>query len=318
MRTVVRYLQNAQWNSQQRWRYAVWNVMGNMGLTGLHTLPLHRSWVDFAYLPMPIRGLPDAFEGMKIVQISDLHYSPVVREQYLLQYIEWINEMKPAIVAVTGDLYMGGRRYARRCARLLARLKPSHAVLCIMGNHDYGIDGKAGSSRGPIRAAHLEAALEDRGLLMLRNETWQLSSRSGNLTFVGLDDEWAGQMRPAEAFQDVNNGSPVVCLVHNPALCMQLMHYPWQWMLTGHTHGREIATTPLGQRLYPKRYRHFIQGLYTVNGRHLYVNRGLSYGQRSRHWCRPEITVFSLTHATTREANTQRILAKQAHLSPTP
>ena len=101
-------------------------------------------------------------------------------------------------------------------------------------------------------------------------------------------------MRPEKAFADVGEEEPVICLVHNPAMCLHLMSYPWQWMLTGHTHGRQLATSRLGRRLYPSRYRRFTHGLYMVNGRHLYVNRGLSYGQRHQDWCRPEVTVFEL------------------------
>ena len=68
-------------------------------------------------------------------------------------------------------------------------------------------------------------------------------------------------------------------------------------MLTGHTHGRQMAQGPVGKRLFPGSYRRFTHGLYTINGRHLYVNRGLSYGQRHQQWCRPEITVFDLRAA---------------------
>ena len=135
---------------------------------------------------------------------------------------------------------------------------------------------------------------------MLRNESWKMvdPATRQHLTFVGLDDDWAGWMRPDIAFAGVSPTDPVVCLVHNPANVTRLLEYPWQWMLTGHTHGRQIATSRIGQRLYPHKYRHFTHGLYTINGRHLYVNRGLSYGQRHRDWCRPEVTIFELTPAT--------------------
>jgi predicted MPP superfamily phosphohydrolase len=252
---------------------------------------------------MPICGLPDEMVGLKIVQVSDLHYSPVVWGSYLEQYVQWINELKPAVVTATGDLYMGGRRYAEKVADLLSKLKPTHGVLCIMGNHDYGVSGKAGSTAGPRRAAHLAQAIERRGMRMLRNQSWSIASSSGQkLTFVGLDEQWAGLMCPETGFAGLTSNDPVVCLVHNPACCLDLLEYPWQWMLTGHTHGRQLATSPVGQRLYPGRYRRFTHGLYRVNGRYLYVNRGLSYGQRGREWCRPEITVFELQRADTGRA----------------
>ena len=273
--------------------------MGNTGLTGVHSWPMHRSWVEFTFTPMPLSGLPPAFEGLKIVQISDLHLSPLVWEAYLHQYIDWINELKPAVLVATGDLFMGGRRYARRVAELLARAHTTHGTLCIMGNHDYGLDGKALASRGERRATSLERAVEDEGLIMLRNESWRMidSKNHKHVTFVGLDDDWAGRIEPEVGFTGVPRTEPVVCLVHNPANALRLMNYPWQWMLTGHTHGRQLAASSLGQRLYPGKYRQFTHGLYTINGRNLYVNRGLSYGQRHQEWCRPEVSVFEMTAA---------------------
>jgi predicted MPP superfamily phosphohydrolase len=68
-------------------------------------------------------------------------------------------------------------------------------------------------------------------------------------------------------------------------------------MLSGHTHGRQVGTSALSRRFAPKLYRHYIHGYYSVEGRHLYVNKGLSYGQRVQSWCRPEVTVFkTATH----------------------
>src|SRR5205814_2153599 len=130
-----------------------------------------------------------------------------------------------------------------------------------------------------------------------RNQTLLLkdSKASKPLAIVGLDDEWSGHIDPRKAFARVDPQLPIICLNHNPANCEELMEFPWQWMLSGHTHGRQVATSMIGKRLYPKLYRHYTHGHYTVKGRHLYVNRGLSYGQRMLEWCRPEITVFKLT-----------------------
>ena len=89
----------------------------------------------------------------------------------------------------------------------------------------------------------------------------------------------------------------MICLNHNPANVRELLGYPWQWMLSGHTHGRQVATSKFGQAFYPHRFRRYTHGYYSIGGRHLYVNRGLSYGQRDRQWCRPEISVFKLSVA---------------------
>jgi predicted MPP superfamily phosphohydrolase len=249
---------------------------------------------------MPMRNLDPAFEGMRIVQISDLHYSPVVWRRYLIQYIRWVNDLNPDLVVVTGDLITGGYRFAERVATILSHVKAPHGVVCTFGNHDYSIYGRNSSEEGNRRADYLEECLEGHNLIVLRNEAHAVhrNGSSRPLVLVGLDDEWSGHIDPPRGFSGVDPNLPIICLNHNPANCTQLLDYPWQWMLSGHTHGRQVGTGALGRRFYAHRYRHFTHGYYAVHGRHLYVNRGLSYGLRMHHWCRPEVTVFKLTSET--------------------
>ena len=296
MQFFFNYLKDPQWRLQHRWRRAIWQTMNRVGLTGVHGLPLNRRWVEIHRRTMPLRGLDPSLAGLRIVHISDLHYSPIVWERYLLQFVVWINNLKPDLVVVTGDLITGGYRYAHRIATILSHLKATKGVICTLGNHDYSIYGRNGSEEGRRRADYLEKCLVNRGLIVLRNETWMLAGEGEGhpLHIVGLDDEWSGHIDPDRAFAGLGDDLPIICLNHNPANAVSLMPYPWQWMLAGHTHGRQVATSRLGRALYPHRYRHFTHGYYSVNGRHLYVNRGLAYGQRVLHWCRPEITVFKL------------------------
>jgi len=273
--------------------------MARLGLTGMHALPMNRRWVDIHRRPMPLKNLDPAMAGWKIVQISDLHYSPVVWKRYLIQHLQWINELKPELICVTGDLITGGYRFAARVATLLSHLKASHGVICTLGNHDYSIYGKGNNGEGKRRADFLESCLVKRGMIVLRNQSLEVKADGAKkpLIIVGLDDEWSGHIDPAAAFAGVDASAPIICLNHNPANVRELLEYPWQWMLSGHTHGRQVAAGKVGRALYPHRFRRYTHGYYSVGGRHLYVNRGLSYGQRVHDWCRPEISVFRLEAA---------------------
>jgi predicted MPP superfamily phosphohydrolase len=304
--TIVRYLKTPEWRRQHKWRKAIWTTMSRMGLTGVHALPMNRRWVEIHRRKMPLKNLDPSFVGMKIVQISDLHYSPVVWQRYLIQYLRWVNELEPDLVVVTGDLITGGYRFAHRIATILSHLHAKHGVICTFGNHDYSIYGKNCSPEGRRRADYLEKCLKERGLIVLRNEVFTLSRNGSNvpLVIVGLDDEWSGHINPERAFKGVSPEDPIICLNHNPANAKQLLKYPWQWMLAGHTHGRQVATSRIGKALYPHRYRHYTHGYYSVEGRHLYVNKGLSYGQRVLDWCRPEVTVFKLAAQAPEQPNT--------------
>src|SRR5205807_8151968 len=148
-------------------------------------------WVDIARIPMPMAGLDPAFNGFRLVQLSDLHYSPVVWARYLVQYIRWVNELNADLVVVTGDLITGGYRFAERIATLLSHVKAKHGVICTFGNHDYSIYGKNQSTEGARRADYLEKCLLDRGLRVLRNETEYVTidGAAKPLAIVGLDDE---------------------------------------------------------------------------------------------------------------------------------
>src|SRR5438876_568926 len=100
MDSVLNYLKDPEWRRQHFWRKAVWRTMSRLGLNGLHALPLNRRWVEIHRRKMPLKGLDPSLSGLKIVQISDLHYSPVVWERYLLQFVRWVNDAEPDIVVV--------------------------------------------------------------------------------------------------------------------------------------------------------------------------------------------------------------------------
>jgi uncharacterized protein len=294
VRRFIRYLRNAQWDRQHGWRHAIWKSMSSLGLGGLHVLPIRHSWLEVCERPMPFANLHPAFEGYRLVQISDLHFSPVVRGGYLRQAIAHINALQPDLLVVTGDLMTGGRRYAPRVAELLKGSQAKDGVVCTLGNHDYTMHGKRRPLRGKRAADLLEAALEREGLVVLRNEQHVISKRDGRLVLVGLDDEWTGAMDADVAFENVDEKHPIICLNHNPVNAMELIDYPWQWMLAGHTHGRPLRELRIGKRKL-RRGRPFVKGYYAIAGRHLYVNGGLSYGNRRRQSNRPEITLFTLT-----------------------
>jgi predicted MPP superfamily phosphohydrolase len=296
---LIQFLETPDWRRQHRWRRAIWMGLHRIGLTGVHSLPVNRRWVDIHRRDMPLAGLDPAHVGLTIVQISDLHYSPVVWKRYLAQYVTFINELKPDLIVITGDLITGGLRYAKNVSKILSHLRASLGVICTLGNHDYGMHGKSTNGNGQRQADFLVKNLREQGLTVLRNQTLLVRAPKAKtpLALVGLDDEWTGAIDPRAAWADVDPKLPIVCLNHNPANVRQLLEYPWQWMLSGHTHGRAVATSTLGRKLYPHRFRHYTHGHYTVEGRHLYVNRGISYGRRRLHWCRPEITVFRLTRS---------------------
>jgi uncharacterized protein len=296
-KSLLDFLHVPHWRRQHRWRVMIWRSMSRLGLTGLHVLPVHGRWVDIRRLKMPLVGLDPAFEGYRLVQVSDLHYSPLVSQAYLGQMVELINKQRPDVVVVTGDLLTGGHQFVRGITNLLHKIKATDGVIVTFGNHDYTMRGKKRWHIGQALSDRLEDYLEAHEINVLRNERATLKRGDAEVTIVGLDDEWTGRMDCEEGFKTVNGASPVICLNHNPVNARELLPFPWQWMLAGHTHGRPMEELQVRGKIV-RRGRPFVSGYYEVEpGRHLYVNRGLSYGDRRQTSNRPEITVFKMTRA---------------------
>lgn len=313
MRTFLDYLHQPHWRRQHRWRQAIWWGMARLGLTGLHVLPVHARWVDIHRRRMPLVGLDPAFEGYRIVQVSDLHYSPMVAKTYLRQMVGLINKQRPDLVLVTGDVLTGGHPFVRGITALLTQIKATDGVIVTFGNHDYTMHGKRKFEIGQVLSDKLERHLEAHGINVLRNERATIRRGDGAVTIVGLDDEWTGRLDAKRGFGELDGATPIICINHNPVNARELLEWPWQWMVAGHTHGRPMEEMRVRGKVV-RRGRPFVAGYYEVEpGRHLYVNRGLSYGDRRWHNNRPEITVFKLACGDARPSHsgTEHVLIEE-------
>src|SRR5881394_3290321 len=89
-----------------------------------------------------LRRLPKALDGFRIVHLSDLHYGPMVDPRHLRRAIEIANELQPDMIALTGDYISQERGYAAPCAEIVGRLKATHGVYAVLGNHDHWTDAQ--------------------------------------------------------------------------------------------------------------------------------------------------------------------------------
>jgi predicted MPP superfamily phosphohydrolase len=134
--------------------------------------------------------------------------------------------------------------------------------------------------------------MEANGITVLRNESTVLDINGHPLWFVGLGDLWTGDFEPEKAFEKVPTDQVTIALVHNPRGIEHLDEFPAHAVVSGHTHGRK--TKHITRRSLMPRNRRFHAGMYEVQGKKLYVNRGLGRIGRARLKARPEITVFTL------------------------
>jgi predicted MPP superfamily phosphohydrolase len=219
---------------------------------------------------------------VRIVQITDIHLSPILKERTLAKIVALINEAKPDILVCTGDLSDIPYKVGKGLAEMLAAVKAPMGKFGCLGNHEYYTGLK--SSLDFFQAA---------GLKTLRGE----SVVAGPVRIAGVDDP-AGLQRKEPCFLDesvalagADEARPVILLKHQPRI-KPASAGRFDLQLSGHTHGGQIF--PFGfvvSCFYPIR-----PGLRRVapNGA-MYVSRGAgTWGPPMRLFAPPEVTLILL------------------------
>lgn len=245
-----------------------------------------------------VPGLPPAFDGARIAQISDLHVGPQTSRRFLARVAEAVSRATPDIIAVTGDVVDDRAEDVLWYAAAFAGLKAPLGVYLIPGNHDIyaGWDAVARSLRQRTDAT------------ILVNDSRVVERRGALLAIVGTGDPAAGTRRIGEpneaAAPDVDRAlarvpaaTTVVAFAHNPALWPGLAERGVALTLSGHTHWGQFALPRLGWSLASPFLEHAM-GAHREGDALLYINPGTGYwGIPFRIGAFPEITIVTLRRA---------------------
>jgi predicted MPP superfamily phosphohydrolase len=279
-------------------------VLGTM-FTGMF------KWVyDFKVykLKIKLKKLPAGFEGLRIVQISDLHLGSWNHLKPLEQAVSIINDMEPDLILFTGDLVNYATKEAYRFEEVLAKLKAEKGVFAVLGNHDYGDyltwpDQEAREKN----MTDLYAFFDRIGWRLLRNENQVFETESGKLALLGVENWGAHPRFPkhgdiVKTMKGTEDADVRLLMTHDPTHWDKIIipgDYQIDLSLSGHTHGFQIGIETPGMKWSPAKwmFKHWA-GLYKDDrsDRLLYVNRGIGViGYPGRIGILPEITLFELT-----------------------
>jgi predicted MPP superfamily phosphohydrolase len=235
-----------------------------------------------------IPGLPAAFDGYKVAQISDLHCGPFASGERVDDWVAAVNRLGADLVAVTGDLIASGPAFVPVVAASLGKLRARDGVFASMGNHDYFTEGE-----------EMVGALERAGLTLLRNRGVEVRRDGAAIYLAGVDDTWTKRHDLDKALAGRPAETPVVLLAHDPALFPDAASRAVDLTLSGHTHGGQIGVPFFAKRFNLARVvTPFTTGLYRSGPSTLYVNRGLgSTGLPVRIFVPAEIALITLRRA---------------------
>lgn len=243
-------------------RYAAAGVAGiaaAIGVAGATRVPPLKD-VEIA-----IRNLPAAFDGYRLLHLTDLHISRLFPRKWARAMVDRANGLGADLIVVTGDFIDGSVAMRRADVEPLRDLHAPDGIYAIPGNHEYFFDYQAWMD-------HLAAM----GFRMLLNAHAVLHRGSAQLVLAGVTDRSApsfGQAGPdvAAALAGAPAGVPVVMLDHQPKEARRAAAHGVALQLSGHTHGGMIRGL---DRLVARGNGGFVSGRYDVDGMTLYVSNG--------------------------------------------
>lgn len=254
---------------------------------------------------LEFEDLPDAFDGFKITQISDIH-SGSFDNQTKVQYgVDLINQQKSDLVLFTGDLVNNRADEIKPWIKIFNKIKAEFGVFSILGNHDYG-DYMRWESPAAKRKnmEDLYDAHNEMGWDLLLNESRFIEKDGDRLAIIGVENWGSGFKKAGDLNKALNNVSEKdfkILLTHDPSHWeAQVIPHPFKIHLTlsGHTHGMQFGIEIPGIiKWSPAKWRYKQwAGVYGENKQYLNVNRGfgyLAYPGRVGMW--PEVSVITLS-----------------------
>ena len=254
---------------------------------------------------VPVVGLSPKHDGLRIVQISDIHSGSFFRKDPIREGIQLINDQGADFVAFTGDLVNAQATEIEPYMELFSSVESRLGTFSIIGNHDYGdyVAGWGDEERA-ANWALLEAHHAAMGWDLLRNEHRVLDVGGEPLALIGTEN-WSTIGR----FPKTGDLDLAAAGTEDIATKILLSHDPTHWdavvrprhpdialQLAGHTHGFQFGVEAEWLRWSPSQYIYEQwAGLYTKGTQHLYVNRGFGFlGYPGRVGILPEVTLLRL------------------------
>ena len=233
--------------------------------------------------PIHLAKLPKQFDGFRIVQLSDVHHGPFSSREQIERAVETANRLKPDIIALTGDYISKERHYASPCAEMLGKLKARYGVYAVLGNHDHWTDAKLITDL--FRAECIK---------VLINQGMRFEHAGAAFWLAGVDDTMVGLEDISLALAGSREDEMKLLLAHNPIVLRRAARAGIDLVLSGHTHGGQVAIRSERSASGRPR-RRLLKGLGRHGNTQIYVTRGLgTVILPIRYGCPPEVSLLEL------------------------
>lgn len=260
---------------------------------------------QFRKVTIKFPNLPDAFDGFRFIQLSDIHSGSFNRTEPLIHAVESINKMDADIILFTGDLVNNVADEMLPYKEIFSKLRAKHGVLSTTGNHDYGDYSQWESAEA--KKDNFERFMKthaEMGWKLLMNQNHILERNGQQIAIIGIEN-WGHALhfpkygKLDEAHKGTENIPFKILMSHDPSHwdAQVRTEYPdIDLTLAGHTHGFQFGIENKYIKWSPSEwvYKQWA-GLYQEGKQYIYVNRGFGFlGYPGRVGILPEITEITL------------------------
>ncbi|RYZ61536.1 MAG: metallophosphoesterase, partial [Chitinophagaceae bacterium] len=254
-------------------------------------------------IPVRFPNLPEAFRGMRVVQISDIHSGSLVNKDGVKKGVDMIMALKPDLILFTGDLVNNLAEEIEPLIDVFDKLKAPMGVYSIFGNHDYGdyvqweSPAKKAENIETLKGHHAKM-----GWKLLWDEHVPLEKNGQQIALIGIQNysalrNFARYGNLAKAYEGTQQYPFKILMTHDPTHWDAEVRPKFpdiDLTLSGHTHGFQFGVEIPGFRWSPVQYVYNQwAGLYKEGSQSIYVNRGFGFiGYPGRVGILPEITLL--------------------------
>ena len=273
----------------------------------LHGITLGRFNYKIHKETLSFKDLPTSFDGLKVLQISDLHLGSFKNKKEVQRGVDLIKAQNADIVLFTGDMVNYKSEEVEPWVKMFSEIKPIYGKLSILGNHDYGDYVRWSEKDKADNMVQLERLQNEMGFKLLKNQSLAIEKGEEKIYIAGSENWGKGIFSKYgdidKTLKDVPEKAFTIMMSHDPShFDLQVKQHPnfVHLTLSGHTHGMQFGIEVPGFiKWSPVKYRYpKWAGLYKEMNKYLYVNRGFGFlGFPGRVGIWPEITVLELKKA---------------------
>ena len=259
----------------------------------------------FRKVSIKFPNLPDAFDGFRIIQLSDIHSGSFNRTEPLIEAVNKINAMNADLILFTGDLVNNTSDEMEPYMHIFDKLRAKHGVISTTGNHDYGDyythwDSEAEKTANFDKFKKIH---KDLGWNLLMNQNVILDRNGQQIAILGIENWGKGHFskhgRLDLAYKGAENVPFKLLMSHDPShwdIEVRPKYPEIDLTLAGHTHGFQFGIENKWLKWSPSEYIYKQwAGLYQEGKQYIYVNRGFGFlGYPGRVGILPEVTEITL------------------------